>query len=73
MIRYFLNEYYMASILHYMSTETVKSNRNKTMHKWTEYHWHRDLFIAIFKIGMILILIGFFAANLTITGLDGDW
>ena len=73
MIRYFLNEYYMASILHYMSTEAVKSDQVKTVNKWIEYHWRRDLFMNIFKIGMILILTCFFIVNFTIIGIDNDW
>ena len=32
--RYFLNEYYMCAILHYMSYDSVKNSARKTVARW---------------------------------------
>ena len=36
--RYFLNEYYMCAILHYMSYDCVKCDPHRTMIQWLKYH-----------------------------------
>ena len=46
--RYFLNEYYMCAILHYMSDDSVKNSKRMTMQKWSVYHRNRDVLILLY-------------------------
>ena len=55
--RYFLNEYYMCAILHYMSYDSVQNSARKTIQKWSEYHRRRDIFIIVYQIGATLLLV----------------
>ena len=66
MLRYFLNEYFMCSILHYMGYQSVQADKNLVMERWKTYHRYRDIFIYIFQIGMVVFLVGCFAADLVI-------
>ena len=66
MLRYFLNEYFMCSILHFMGYQSVRADKNLVMVRWKTYHRYRDTFIYIFQIGMVVFLVGCFAADLII-------
>ena len=64
--RYFLNEYYMCAILHYMSYDSVKCDPHKTMLQWLQYHRYRDIWMTVYQFGAGILLISLGLINIII-------
>ena len=58
MIKFFVNEYYMAAILHYMSYASVEGSHKKTLQRFKSYCKRRDIIVIVYKVSFPI----FFAA-----------
>ena len=50
MVKFFVNEYFMAAILHYMSYESVKGSPKLALKQFKSYCKRRDFIIVIYKV-----------------------
>ena len=58
MTKFFVDEYYMAAILHFMTYDSVIGDPEKTIERFKDYTKRRDVVVIIFKISFCV----FFAA-----------
>ena len=50
MVKFFVNEYFMAAILHYMSYDSVKGSPKLTLKQFKSYCKRRDVIIVTYKV-----------------------
>ena len=74
MIKYFVNEYYMAAILHYMSYQSVMGNKQLTIQRFNKYIRRRNFIIILYKVFISIFTVTMFAANVVymLKRYDGD-
>ena len=63
MIKYFVNEYYMAAILHYMSYQSVMGNKQLTIQRFNKYIRRRYIIFLLYKVFISIYIVAIYAVN----------
>ena len=73
MVYFFVNEYYMAAILHYMTYESVMGNPKMTIKRFKQYTKRRDIFVILYKVCFSIFFWSLFIASVCEIAIKYKW